>query len=74
MDLNMPVMDGFQSTKCIRTMILDNTVVKMNIVTITADSMDARLKQKCKSIGFNELLENQSRKKTLFKILKKYYL
>jgi len=55
-------------------MILDNTVADMNIVAITADSIDTRLKQKCKSIGFNEVIGKPVTKKTLFKILKKYYL
>jgi len=59
MDCNMPIMDGFESTKAIRDLIPCPSIGKMRnfpyIVALTAYSTDS-FKQKCLQAGMNEFL------------------
>ena len=49
MDLQMPIMDGFESTKIIRNELNDHTP----IIALTANAFKSELEQ-CKQIGMNE--------------------
>ena len=50
MDLNMPVMSGFESTKNIR----QETNYNPYIVALSASDFDDQLTQQCKATGFND--------------------
>jgi len=69
MDLNMPVMNGFQSTKCIKALMEEKTLPRMNIVGTTADYIDGRLKKRCKTFGFAEIISKPVKKTILKQIL-----
>lgn len=66
MDLHMPIMDGYNCTKCIRDMGID-----VPIVALTANAMSGE-KDKCISIGMNEFLLKPIQLKILESVLNKY--
>ena len=72
-DLNMPVMDGYKATTIIRKMISDGEISQVNIVGTTANSIDYKMKQKCLSIGFDDVISKPIMKKVLIKVLDSFY-
>lgn len=54
MDCQMPVMDGFESTKCIRA--LDEPYCDIPIVAVTANTMEGD-REHCLEVGMNEYLK-----------------
>lgn len=53
MDLQMPVMDGYEATRKIRAM--DNTKKDIPIIAMTAHAMDGE-RERCLSIGMNDFI------------------
>lgn len=68
MDLHMPIMDGYNCTKCIRDMGID-----VPIVALTANAMSGE-KDKCISIGMDEFILKPIQLKILEGVLNKYIL
>lgn len=68
MDLKMPVMDGFEATKIIKS---TDALKNIRIITLTADITE-RTKKNIISIGSDGLLLKPISRKTLFDELKKY--
>ena len=68
MDLQMPVMDGYDATKAIRKIKDEN---KLPIVAMTANAMTGD-RQKCLSIGMNDYLTKPINIKKLHAILLKW--
>lgn len=70
MDLQMPVMDGIEATKCIRAM--DNSKGKtIPIIAMTANAFDSDV-QKCKEAGMNRHLSKPIDMQELLEELGKY--
>jgi two-component system, sensor histidine kinase and response regulator len=56
MDVKMPIMDGYETTKTIRKMEHDNPELKpLKIIAITANNQPEEVKY-CKSIGMDDFL------------------
>ena len=64
MDCQMPVMDGFESTKCIRA--LEEPYCDIPIIAVTANTMEGD-REHCLEVGMNEYLK----KPVDIKVLKK---
>jgi len=73
MDLTMPVMNGFDSTRELRKMIKENKIKDLNIIATTADNITNSLSKKCLEAGFDDVISKPVKRKVLAKILKKYY-
>ena len=67
MDLNMPIMDGYEATKIIRT--TPSPYQDVPIIALTAAAI-GEIRQKTKSIGFNQYMSKPFEPKALFTILK----
>jgi CheY-like chemotaxis protein len=61
MDLQMPVLDGFEATRIIRSDIKNNTP----IIAFTANALNSE-KEMCMSIGMNDYLTKPIQPETLF--------
>lgn len=72
LDLNMPVMNGYQAAKKIRSYAQDKDQLVW-IVGTTSSFVDSKLTQECKSFGFDQLIQKPVRKERLKKIIKKFY-
>ncbi|MBU1611070.1 MAG: response regulator [Proteobacteria bacterium] len=68
MDLQMPVMDGFEAARKIRTWQTDNSRPISPIIAITADVLK-ETRTKCLAMGFSNFLPKPIRKKDLLEIL-----
>jgi signal transduction histidine kinase/CheY-like chemotaxis protein len=55
MDIQMPLMDGYEATKCIRQYEADNTMEPTPIVALTANAMSDDSKN-CFDVGMNDYL------------------
>lgn len=56
MDVKMPIMDGYETTRAIRQIESENPDIKpMKIIAITANNQPEEVKY-CKSIGMNDFL------------------
>jgi signal transduction histidine kinase/DNA-binding response OmpR family regulator len=69
MDINMPVMDGYQATELIRQ--LPNGMSQIPIIALTADAMKED-KEKCLEIGMNDFISKPFRLVEIESVLKKY--
>ena len=69
MDLRMPVMDGFEATRKIRS--CENTKIsKIPIIGLTANTYDAD-REKCLATGMDEYMTKPFDLEEFFKIIKK---
>ena len=66
MDLQMPVMDGYEATKIIRSGELGKTIGEIPIIAVTADAMQ-ETKQKVLDLGMNDYMTKPVNKDLLFK-------
>jgi signal transduction histidine kinase/ActR/RegA family two-component response regulator len=55
MDLQMPVMDGFEATKIIRSGEIGKQLINLPIIAVTADTMD-KTRQKVFDLGMNDYM------------------
>ena len=65
MDLQMPVKDGYEATKIIRSGELGTTIMKIPIITVTADAMQ-ETKQRVLDLGMNDYMTKPVNKELLF--------
>jgi CheY-like chemotaxis protein/HPt (histidine-containing phosphotransfer) domain-containing protein/two-component sensor histidine kinase len=69
MDVQMPEMDGYAATQCIRTELQKN----VPIIAMTAHAMPGE-KERCLSYGMNDYISKPVKEKELYAILKQYAL
>ncbi|RTY82352.1 hybrid sensor histidine kinase/response regulator [Flavobacterium sp. ZB4P23] len=70
MDLQMPVMDGYEATIAIRNGAAGIHNRHIPIIAVTADVMEAT-KQRVKEIGMNDYLSKPIKKEVLYEAIKK---
>ncbi|MDM8538094.1 response regulator, partial [Desulfobacterales bacterium HSG17] len=69
MDINMPVMDGFQATLLIRSFEKENkSVKKIPILALTANVLD-EFKHKCIEAGMDDFLSKPIKRELVFKAI-----
>ncbi|WP_204344608.1 hybrid sensor histidine kinase/response regulator [Psychroserpens algicola] len=66
MDLQMPVMDGYEATKIIRSGQLGLTISEIPIIAVTADATE-ETQQKVMALGMNDYMTKPINKDVLFK-------
>lgn len=71
MDIQMPVMDGYEATKAIRQFELENETEKTPILALTANAFKEDA-QKCMNSGCTDHMAKPIKKKTLIATLEKY--
>ena len=71
MDIQMPVMDGYEATKAIRQFELENKVRKTPILALTANAFQEDA-QKCLDCGCTDHLAKPIKKKKLISTLEEY--
>ena len=69
MDLQMPVMDGYEATIAIRNGEAGILNANIPIIAVTADVMETT-KERVKEIGMNHYLSKPIKKETLFQMIK----
>lgn len=69
MDLQMPIMDGYEATVAIRSGVAGAKNVAVPIIAVTADVMEGT-KQRTKEIGMDNYLSKPIKKETLYKAVK----
>ena len=69
MDLQMPVMDGYEATIAIRNGEAGISNASIPIIAVTADVMETT-KERVKEIGMNHYLSKPIKKETLFQMIK----
>ena len=70
MDLQMPIMDGYEATIAIRNGEAGANNCNIPIIAVTADVMETT-KNRVKEIGMNDYLSKPIKKETLYKAIKK---
>ena len=70
MDLQMPVMDGYEATIAIRNGAVGSEYANIPIIAVTADVMEGT-KLRVTEIGMNDYLTKPIKKETLYKAIKK---
>jgi CheY-like chemotaxis protein len=70
MDLQMPIMDGYEATVAIRNGEAGAHNCNIPIIAVTADVMETT-KNRVKEIGMNDYLSKPIKKETLYKAIKK---
>ncbi|RAJ17753.1 7TM diverse intracellular signaling domain-containing protein [Olleya aquimaris] len=70
MDLQMPVMDGYEATKLIRSGIYGPKIKSIPIIAVTADAMQ-QTKEKVLAIGMNDYMTKPVNKKELLQKISK---
>lgn len=71
MDCQMPVMDGYEATRTIREMEIENNKKPIPIIALTADVMGDVI-NKCHSYGMNDYLSKPVSAARLVEIISKY--
>lgn len=71
MDLQMPVMDGYEATRLIRLWEAENAINPHPIIALTAYASNEE-REKCLNAGCDEHLTKPIKKSTLQKILERY--
>jgi len=70
MDIQMPIMDGYEATKCIRQATKDKTQ-GIPIVGLTANA-DQRTRETCISYGMSEVVTKPIQAATLLELLRRF--
>lgn len=71
MDLQMPVMDGYESTQAIRA-LSEDYYKNIPIITLTADAF-VEVKERTQAAGMNDYVTKPINPVEFLKVLKKYY-
>lgn len=71
MDCQMPVMDGYETTRCIRQMETENAWQKTPVIALTADVLPGT-ENNCVESGMDDYLSKPVRKENLSEVLRKY--
>ena len=69
MDLQMPIMDGYEATSLIRSGTLGKTIGKIPIIAVTADAMD-ETRQRVLELGMNDYMTKPVKKDLLYEKIK----
>jgi two-component system sensor histidine kinase/response regulator len=69
MDLQMPVLDGYEATKQIRALELSD----VPIIAMTANALRSD-RERCLKVGMNDYTAKPIRRETVFKMIKKWIL
>lgn len=73
MDIDMPIMNGFDSAKKIGEFLEEKKVSKKSIVlAVTANTNNEEMIKNCKSSGIQEVLKKPLSMKKFEKTIKKY--
>lgn len=72
MDIQMPIMDGYQATKLIRAKEITNGKY-IPIIAVTAFAMESD-RQKCFEIGMDDYISKPFNKDDFYKIIEKHLL
>jgi two-component system sensor histidine kinase/response regulator len=73
MDIQMPIMNGYEAVKSIRDYEAENGLTPVKIVAMTANAMKEDVEQ-CLASGMNEYLSKPFRRDDMFKIIEKLNL
>jgi len=73
MDIQMPVMNGYEATKSIRDYEIENNLTPVKIVAMTANAMKEDVEQ-CLSSGMDEYLSKPFRRDDMFRIIERLNL
>ncbi len=71
MDLNMPVMDGYEATKLLKQMMAKGEISSIPIIACTAYAQEIE-KSRCLDIGFDDFAIKPLDSEKLGMILKKF--
>jgi CheY-like chemotaxis protein len=71
MDLQLPVMDGYEATRIIRSDIENTYFQNVPIMALTADALIETRKRVMQS-GFNDFLTKPFKEQELFQMINKY--
>lgn len=71
MDINMPVMDGFEATLALRSHERSNGLDPVPILALTANVLDD-FKQRCKAVGMNDFLTKPIKREVVFAAIRKW--
>ncbi len=71
MDVQMPIMDGFEATHRIRSLISEGYIDEMPIIALTANAMKGD-KEKCLEAGMNDYLSKPVRRAELNSTISKW--
>lgn len=71
MDINMPVMDGFEATEKIRAHERENGLDPIPILALTANVLDD-FKHRCKKAGMNDFLTKPIKREVVFSAIQKW--
>ncbi|MGJ8548343.1 7TM diverse intracellular signaling domain-containing protein [Winogradskyella wichelsiae] len=69
MDLQMPVMDGYEATKFIRSGELGSSIINIPIIAVTADAME-ETRQRVLEIGMNDYMTKPVKRDLLYEKIK----
>lgn len=69
MDLQMPIMDGYEATSLIRSGTLGKSIGKIPIIAVTADAMD-ETRQRVLELGMNDYMTKPVKKDLLYQKIK----
>ncbi len=70
MDLQMPIMDGYEATKLIRSGELGQVIGKIPIIAVTADAMQ-ETRQRVMALGMNDYMTKPVKKEALLNKIKR---
>ena len=71
MDCQMPIMDGYQTTKALKKLIQENKIPDIPIVALTANDTESD-KVKCLEAGMSDHLGKPIKTEKMKKILERY--
>ncbi len=71
MDINMPVMDGFEATEKIRAHEAENKLDRVPILALTANVLDD-FKRRCKISGMDDFLTKPIKREVVFAAIQKW--
>ena len=71
MDINMPVMDGFEATKIIRELEKNNGYDPVPILALTANVLDD-FKKRCNQVGMNDFLTKPIKREVVFAAIRNW--
>ena len=71
MDINMPVMDGFEATEIIRELEKNNGYDPVPILALTANVLDD-FKKRCNQVGMNDFLTKPIKREVVFAAIRNW--
>lgn len=72
MDIQMPVMDGYEAARQMRGKECESGSVATPIITLTANAASLENKEKARDAGMNDFLSKPYRKADIYRLIKKH--